>query len=254
MIALIFMFLINILTSGLLFAFRNSCPCLPHGPVAVRLWFTTLNRPNLSHALIFILLLAVCIYVCMYVCTIWPDEWMLVVDWHRPAHLGNESGGVSAVRAGATVELPARATHCETPPGHGPDQLSRHINGSCEWMKASNYLFSIDLKIIVSYYVCTVCMEFIFECISKCIIEDCRYFSFCNAASRWRRITHTLFTFEYSMWSILNHMIKCLYKASAFISTHRFSGNFKDAVFTNMEHTYTWCSLKQLQTHTHTAA
>ena len=82
-IALIFMFLINILTSGLLFAFRNSCPCLPHGPVAVRLWFATLNHPNLIYCLScanFYFCVS-CVYTCMYVCMYVPYGLMNECLW-----------------------------------------------------------------------------------------------------------------------------------------------------------------------------
>lgn len=48
---------------------------------------------------------------------------MYELGGNRPTHLGNEDGGVSAIGAGAAVELPARATHRQTPPGHGADQL-----------------------------------------------------------------------------------------------------------------------------------
>jgi hypothetical protein len=58
----------------------------------------------------------VCMYVCMYVC-------MNELGGNRSTRLGNEDGGVSAIGAGAAVELPARATHRQTPSGHGPDQL-----------------------------------------------------------------------------------------------------------------------------------
>ena len=48
---------------------------------------------------------------------------MCELGWNCPTRLGNEDGGVSAVGAGAAVELSAWATHRQTSPGHGPDQL-----------------------------------------------------------------------------------------------------------------------------------
>ena len=45
----------------------------------------------------------VSMYVCMCVCMCVNE-----LGWNRSTRLGNEDGGVSAIGAGAAVELPAR--------------------------------------------------------------------------------------------------------------------------------------------------